>query len=149
MVSPNKCFTERFLWKALENSQETLLILFSVEIFLSLINSCFRVHAESILSKLIYEWNLATDVSMWVLQKVFGAAFYKTPPNIWIKSNILCNIPTNNYLFKFKGKKYEICPKLKLKTPERRRWRCFGLFIVEFEHISHLFLVFLILNLNK
>ena len=149
MVSPNKRFIERFLWKALENSQETLLTLFSVEAFLGLINGCFTVHAESILSKLIYERNFATDVFMWVLQKVFGAAFYKTPPSICIKSSILCNIPTNIYLFKFKGKKYEICSKLKLKTPERRQWRSFSLFIVEFEHISHLFLAFLVLNLNK
>ena len=35
------------------------------------------------------------------------------------------------------------------KIPERRHWRCFGVFIVNFEHISHLFLVFLLLNLSR
>ena len=32
----------------------------------------------------------------------------------------------------------EICPKLTIKTPKRRHWRRFGVFIVNFEHISHL-----------
>ena len=32
----------------------------------------------------------------------------------------------------------EICSKLTIKTPERRHWRRFGVFIVNFEHISHL-----------
>ena len=36
--------------------------------------------------------------------------------------------------------------KVTIKTPERRRS---GVFIVNFKHISHLFLVFLLLNLNK
>ena len=32
-----------------------------------------------------------------------------------------------------------------MKTPERRHWRCSGVFIVNFEHISYLALVFLTL----
>ena len=44
--------------------------------------------------------------------------------------------------------KCEICSKLIINTPERRHWRCFGVFIVNFEHISHLVLVFLLLILN-
>ena len=42
----------------------------------------------------------------------------------------------------------EICSKLPVKTPERRHWRHSGAFIVNFEHISHLVLVFLLLTLN-
>ena len=34
-------------------------------------------------------------------------------------------------------------------TPERRQWRRFGVFIVNFEDIPHFFLVFLLLILNK
>ena len=42
----------------------------------------------------------------------------------------------------------EICSKLTLKTPEPCHWRRSGVFIVNFEHISHLVLVFLLLTLN-
>ena len=42
----------------------------------------------------------------------------------------------------------EICSKLTIKTPERRQWRLSGVFIVNFELISHLVLVFLLLTLN-
>ena len=46
-------------------------------------------------------------------------------------------------------RRFEICSKLTIKTPERRHWRRSGAFIVNFEHISHLFLAFLFLTLNK
>ena len=42
----------------------------------------------------------------------------------------------------------EICSKLTIKTPERHQRRCSGVFIVNFEHISHLVLVFLLLTLS-
>ena len=42
----------------------------------------------------------------------------------------------------------ELCLKLTIKTLERRR-RSSGVVIINFEHISHLFLVFLLLTLNK
>ena len=40
----------------------------------------------------------------------------------------------------------QICSNLTIKTPERRQWRCSGVFIVNFEHISHLVLVFQLLT---
>ena len=46
-------------------------------------------------------------------------------------------------------KRCEICSKLTIKTPERRQWRPSGIFIANSEHISLLFLVFLLLNLSK
>ena len=39
----------------------------------------------------------------------------------------------------------EICSKLIIKTPERHPWRRSGVFIVSFEHISHLILVLLVI----
>ena len=42
----------------------------------------------------------------------------------------------------------EICSKLTRKTPERRHRRS-GVFLVNFEHISHLVLVFLLLTLSR
>ena len=42
----------------------------------------------------------------------------------------------------------EIWSKLTIKIPERRHWRRSEIFIVNFEHISHLVLVFLLLTLS-
>ena len=74
----------------------------------------------------------------------------------WVKTHpTLSTIkkPAKIYLFKGNNrntiKKYEICSKLTIKTPERRQWRRSGVLTVNFEHISHLFLVFLLLILNK
>ena len=41
-----------------------------------------------------------------------------------------------------------MCSKLTAKTPERRQWHCSGVFIVNFEHISHLVLMFQLLTLS-
>ena len=61
--------------------------------------------------------------------------------------------PANIFLFKVNNrntrKRCKIFSKLTIKTPERRRWRRSGVFTVNFENISHLFLVFLLLILNK
>ena len=55
--------------------------------------------------------------------------------------------PANIYLLKVSiidtRKRWEIWSKLTIKTPDH------GVFIVNFEHISYLFLVFLLLTLNK
>ena len=59
----------------------------------------------------------------------------------------------NIYLLKFSNrntrKRCETCSKVTVKTTEWRQWCRSGVFIVNFEHISLLFLVFLLLNLNK
>ena len=61
--------------------------------------------------------------------------------------------PASMYLFKVNNrntrKMCEICAKLTMKTPERLQNCRSGVFIVNFEHISHLFLLFLFLTLNK
>ena len=46
-------------------------------------------------------------------------------------------------------KRCEICSKLTIKTPRRRQRRRIGVFIDNFEHISYIFLLFLLLTLNK
>ena len=46
------------------------------------------------------------------------------------------------------GARCEISSKLAIETPEQRQRRS-GVFIVNFEHISHLALVFLFLNLTR
>ena len=59
--------------------------------------------------------------------------------------------PACNYMFKVSNRntRCEICSKLTIKTPKRRHWRHSGVFIVNFEYISHLVLVFLLLTLSR
>ena len=52
----------------------------------------------------------------------------------------------NNRITKTRCERYS---KLTIKTPERHHWRCSGVFIINFEHISHLVLVFLFLTLSR
>ena len=54
--------------------------------------------------------------------------------------------PASNYLLKVssRNKVCETCSKLTTKTPEKGHRGRSGVFIVNFEHISHLFLVFLL-----
>ena len=63
-----------------------------------------------------------------------------------LRSKSNCN-PAGNYMFKVNNRntrgRCEICSKLTIKTPERHNWRRSGVCIVNFEHISHLLLVFL------
>ena len=62
-------------------------------------------------------------------------------------------LPAGIYLLKVNIRntrtRCEICSKLTIKTPERRQWCRSGVFIVSFEHISHLVLVFLLLTLRR
>ena len=47
------------------------------------------------------------------------------------------------------GKRCKICSKFTVKTLERRCWCRSSVFVVNFEHISHLFLAFLSMTLSK
>ena len=59
----------------------------------------------------------------------------------------------NIYLFKFNNGNTriicEIFSKLTVKTLELRQWRRSGIFVVNFEMISHIVLVFPLLTLNN
>ena len=59
------------------------------------------------------------------------------------------NLPVNIYLFKSTLETLEkgVIFKVNNKTPEKRHW-CRSVFI-NFEHLSHVFLVFLFFTLNK
>ena len=66
---------------------------------------------------------------------------------------VFARIPAGNYMFKVHSKnsrtKFEICSKLTIKIPERRQWCRSGIFVVNFERISHLVLLFLLLTLSR
>ena len=61
-------------------------------------------------------------------------------------------IPVGIYLLKVNNRNTrtmcETCSKLTIKTPERCYWRRSAVFIVNFEHLPHLVLIFLVLTLN-
>ena len=60
--------------------------------------------------------------------------------------------PASMYLLKVNNRntrtRCEICSKITINTSERRHWSLSGVFLVYFERISHLPLVFLSLTLN-
>ena len=60
--------------------------------------------------------------------------------------------PVGNHMLKFNNRntrtKRETCSELIIKTAEWRQWRRSGVF-VNFEHISHLTLLFLLLTLSR
>ena len=62
-------------------------------------------------------------------------------------------VQASNYMFKVSNKntrtRRDICSKLTTKTLERRHKLRSGVFIVNFEHTSHLVLVFLIVNFKQ
>ena len=68
-----------------------------------------------------------------------------------VRKNAITN-PVAIYMLKVDNRntrvRCEICSKLTMKTPERCQWRRPGAFIVNFEYILHLVLVFLLLTLN-
>ena len=62
-------------------------------------------------------------------------------------------IPAGNYMYEFNTRntrtRCEICSELTIKSPERRHWRHSVVYFVNYEHISHLVLVFLLLTLSR
>ena len=68
------------------------------------------------------------------------------------KKSIVRRFPACIYLLKVNNRntrtRCEICSKLTVNTPWRSHWRPSGVFIVNFEHISHLVLVFRLLTLS-
>ena len=83
------------------------------------------------------------------MRKSKGEIFDKTLLHILLefKAN-----PAGVYLLKVNNRNTrtscEICSKLTIKIPKRRQWRRSGIFILNFEHISHFVLVFLLLTLK-
>ena len=73
--------------------------------------------------------------------------------HIWVIFPSCRNYPAGIYLFKVDSRNTrtmcEVCSKLTIKTPERRHWRRSGVFIVNFEQISHIVLIYLLLTLNN
>ena len=61
-------------------------------------------------------------------------------------------VPADIFLLKVKNRNtrtsFEICSELTIKTPERRNWRHSGVFIINFEKISHFASMYFLLTLS-
>ena len=98
----------------------------------------------------------AVDMSLF-LKSVHFCKDYK--PENWTNFQgfsfyLLFKHPIKFYLFKVKNRGFrkkgrKICSKLPIKTPDRVHDVSSGIFIVTFEHVSHLFPVFSSLTLNS
>ena len=78
---------------------------------------------------------------------------FKTPGSVTYISLQSLYFPVGNYMFRVNNKstetRCEICLKLIIKAPKQRHWRRSGVLIVNFEHISRLVLVLLLLTLTR
>ena len=72
---------------------------------------------------------------------------------IILQDKLIRTNPAGNYMFKVNNRntraRCEICSKLTIKIPERCQWHRCGVFIINFEHISHLVLMFLLSTLSR
>ena len=108
-------------------------------------------------------WN---HTSTWMFSCKFAAYFQNTfyYKHLWMASSevsiidpwqspIWCLIPVGIYMFKVNKRntrtECQIYSKLTIKTPGRRQWCRSGVFIVNFEYIPHLVLVFLLFTLSR
>ena len=134
MFLPHEVFSKRKLKRKLkENKEELVFLPHFLHDFLRKIPSFF--------------------IWLHLLREILGQYVYSNYLLTRLGRQKLSNYPANIYLFKGKNtntkKRCEICSKLTIKTPERCQWRSSCIFIVNFEHIAHLSLVFLLLTLNK
>ena len=110
--------------------------------YLSFLHSFFSIEVKVFMitfRKVSFQHN-----SIWCCNIVFKLcswSLFLRPAQL----TVTCSKPINRNT----TKRCEICSKLTIKTPVRRQWRCSGIFIVNFEYISHLFLVILLMTLNK
>ena len=75
--------------------------------------------------------------------------FFNSAP-VWSQTVDYVRFPVRSWLFyRFISQSAITCSKLTIKTVEQRPWRRSGIFIVNFEHISYLVLVFLLLTLSR
>ena len=65
-----------------------------------------------------------------------------------VSKNVLRLITQLIFVYRNTRKRCETCSKFTIKTTETRQWHRSGIFIFNFEHVSHLFVVFLLLTLT-
>ena len=102
-------------------------------------SKCANIPLINTCSKFIYGWS-CSSVFITILIPFYFVNLFHTEPS----RHLLLKVINRNSRTRF-----EICSKLTIRTPERCHWRPLDVFIVNFEHISHLVLVVLLLTLNN
>ena len=99
------------------------------------------------MKKLVYLPNKQIKI---YIDKTFASPIFK---NLLRDTFTISHNTASIYQLKFNNRNTrtmcEISLKLTKKTPERRHWRRSIVFIVNFEHISHIVLMFLLLVLSR
>ena len=113
-----------------------------------------RTKSDSFIGHKNFFSSLATVSKLFIcLENPFYFINLKSNNNSFVQWKMGYIAPVSIYLFKVNNTntktRCKICSNLTIKTPERRQWRRSGIFIVNFEHISQLVLVFLLLTLNR
>ena len=81
--------------------------------------------------------------ALWYLYAWHSSSF-------WLRTRFYTfNIYLLKVSYRSTEKRHKIYSKLTIQTLEGRHWRCYGVFTVNLEQISNLFLVFLPLTMNK
>ena len=110
-------------------------------------------YGSVIISQVYLKWSIFQGHCVY-FTKLVAAVHYKK--RSVVDSRKFEGYPAGIYQFKVNNRntraRCEIYSKLTVQTlergPERHHCRCSGVFIVNFRHISHLVLVFLLLTLN-
>ena len=128
------------------------MVLLLSTVILSESHEIYRALKTELHRNILNEWNHFFGGTP-TLMLLFVIFFHQPFPPFQVTYFWNGHCPANIYLFKVNNKntrkRCEICSKLTIKTPERRHWGGSGVFTVNFEHISHLFLEYLLLTLNK
>ena len=153
------------------SQENTLCHLFYItslgDCFCENIKALLLVHVSRVYAKVTMTWNWDNRsislISDAVVKLVWNNDLSEKCDNNWNNfmdfKNIIVFVDGHLYtqpatcMFKVSGRntrtECEICSLSTIKTPERRQVYRSGVFIVNFEHILHLVLVFLLLTLNR
>ena len=115
-----------------------------VESCVTLFQRCFNVGHWRCIS-VVQRWKF--NVGCCFIFNVGSTLFQRWSRTLKQRWSDIEMLAVDIYLFKVNNRKTrkrcKICSRSTINTKERRQLRCCGVLIVNFEHISHLFLVFL------
>ena len=116
--------------------------MFCIKLFLK-IPLNLKVFSCEIFNRFYQERDIINACSYWLVRLLQLYIFRQVI--LWKVCQIVVPLPASNYMLKDRNRntrsRCEIC--------SRRHWHRSSVFIVNFEHISHLVLVFLLLTLSR